>query len=646
MTLTGPNTPIKSSMIDLGVDFETYYDGDYSLKKMENAQYVMDARFEIIGVSVKFETLPTIWVTGELEEIRTELAKIPWDKVRMISHNARFDASILEWRLGLKAAKYLCTMVGSRPHYVGKVGSVGLGNLAEYLKLGKKGDIVTMMQGLHREDLPAQHMADYAEYCKQDTDLSVGIAKNLLTILPEDELELIDLTLKKYLRPQLMLDNQKLVERIDELGRQETALLNDMNKKYGLELADFRSRTRFAGHLGKLIAVPMKPGKSKKHPDKQTYAFAKDDLEFKRLLAHQWEKVRDLVSAKLALSSTMEYSRLVRLLDLSTVMNGMLPVPLVYYGAHPGRLSGDEKINMQNLPRVVRDKATKAIKRGHLRFAVVAQPGYEIVAGDFSNIEARMVATLAEQWDLVEAFRTGRDVYAEFATKIYGYAIDNKTHEKERFVGKTCILGLGYGMGWAKFQLKMAQEGIIIDEREAKRIVYLYRETYGNIPKLWAKLEFMMSKFVTEPTGMFVWGPLTFLHERIILPNGMPIMYPDLKRTPDGLKFKSRKYQAIMDPDETSAYAEGSKIWGGHICENVSQGLARIVATGAELRLAKRNLRAPLQVHDELVYHIPKILVAQVIPVIDYEMTRPVEWLPNLPIAVEIHHGPTYGDAK
>lgn len=631
-------------LIDIGLDFETYYDQDYSLKKIQNAQYVMDGRFESMGFSFKLPGQPAKFYTGSFEEQKKILSTIPWDKVRVVAHNVRFDGSILEWVFGFKPAAYLCTMVGSRPHFVPKTGSAALDAIGQHLKLQAKGTTVLKMMGKHRDDLTDEERREYAAYCSIDTEIACGIADELNRILPDEEQELIDLTLKKYLRPRLLLDGAKLVARIHELDAERHEMLQRIEQTYGVTADQLKSRDKFARLLlDRGVAPPMKT--NAKGTD--TYAFAKDDLGFKDLLIHPDISVRELCHAKMTMSSSLEQARLRRLLNLHNAMDGRLPVPMVYYGAHTGRFSGDEKINLQNLPRVDRDKATKKLKKGHLRFALIAQQGYSIVAADFSNIEARLVATLAGQDDLVEAFRTGADIYSEFASRIYGFKVNKHDHSKERFVGKTCILGLGYGMGWKKFLLKMLQEGIEMDEKEAKRIVYLYRDTYPKIRAVWATLDALAARFLTDPTGMYVWNNLTFMHERIVLPNGMPIQYPDIAKGPQGLFFRSRKWQALNTDDEDSfTWEDGARIWGGGFLENICQALARIIATRAEMRLAVMNVVAALQAHDELVFHVPTNTVDICKRAIEFEMTKGVDWMPNLPIAVEMNHGASYGDAK
>lgn len=653
-------TPFEE-LIDVGLDFETYYDSEYSLKKMENAEYVMDSRFEITGFSLKLPGQPTYWFSGTIDEIHAELSKIDWSKVRVVSHNARFEGSILEWRLGFKPAAYLCTMVGSRPHFVPYAGGQGLDDISRYLGLLPKGNYVHQVSGWHRDGFSQTQLADYGAYCCRDTENAVAIGQELCRVLPIDEQFLLDLTLKKYLRPTLNLNKNALLRRLEDLQIRKARQLADLDSAYGIGLEQIRSRTKFAGllagALGSEQLVPLKVNKQ----GKQTYAFAKDDPGFKQLLAHPNQKVRDLVAAKIAFSSTIDESRTKELIKLCDIMDGTLPVPLVYYGAHTGRLSGDHGINLQNLPRVEFNK-DGSLKKGHLRFAVEALPGYSVVAADLSNIEARIVATLAGQWDLVAAFREGRDIYSEFATKIYGYPVNKKDHPIERFVGKTCILGLGYGMGWRKFHLKMMQEGIAMSEEEAQRIVRLYRETYPKIPQLWRYFEQCAQQHVTVKGAMFPSpiADLIFAHERIILPNGMPIIYPGLSRTADGLKFRSRYATQTLSPQEeipttgsgpmraadAALVAAGQNIWGGAFTENIAQALARIILTRAEIALARAGLQAALQVHDELVYRVPTKIVAQVKKAIAKVMTREVDFMPDLPIAVEIHDGPTYGDAK
>jgi DNA polymerase family A len=568
------------------------------------------------------------------------LSKIPWDRVRFIAHNAIFDGGILEWKFGFKPARYLCTMMGSRPYVAPYTGSMSLDSVGRFLNLPmNKGDEVMNAKGLRRIDFSAEQMIRYGRYGCNDTEMAALIATRLDGWMPEDEQYLLDLTIKKFVRPRLLLDDQVIKHRIVDL-RQKGEMIFGKAKVLGAGITILRSREKFANAL-RLYGVEPEY-KTSKRTGQPTLAFAKDDEQMVDLLIHPDLRVRTLAEAKIFSSSTMETKRLERfqtLHDIDPLILGTrLPVPLLYYGAHTGRFSGYDKINLQNLTRVKRDKATGDVLAGHLRFALKAPPGYSIVAADLSNIEARIVATLAKCLHSVEAFRQNRDQYCEFASRIYGRLI-TKANEVERFVGKTCILGLGYGMGWVKFAMQMKIARVKMGDDMYKRIVYLYRDTYQEIPNLWGDLE-QLAHFMIGSQGFKQFGPLTFTSERIMLPNGMSIIYPGIhiSRTTGRLTFNAMRGK--------SKVAIPTSLWGGAITENVVQALAKIVISTAEVRLARAGLRTVLQVHDELVYCVPTEHVEIIKKAIAAVLCDKVPWLPDLPVACEIKHGPSYGDAK
>lgn len=623
-------------MIDVGIDFETYYDSTYTLKDFMIPQYVLDYRFETIGVSIKIANTPARWYPGDAA--RVALSKLPWNKIRVTAHHAFFDAAVLEWVYGHKPAQYFCSMMASRPYVAPYTGSMSLAAVSKHLGTGEKGHEVLQAKGKQLADFTPDELHRYGVYCCNDNELCCADRDVLLEWLPPDELELIDLTVKKFTRPVLTLDQQAITARYADLRVKREFILTRC-QLLDVSEEDLRSRAKFAKALKRYGVTP--PKKVSARTGKETHAFANNDQEFADMLVHSDERIRTLVEAKLFMSSTMEEGRLQRFSAIHHLDIGgknQLPVPLLYYGAHPGRFSGYDKINLQNLTRVARDKATGAVTAGHLRFALRAPPGHVVVAGDLSNIEARIVATLAKCTRLVQDFRDKVDTYSKFAERIYGRPIDKNRDPIERFVGKTCILGLGYGMGSKKFHLQMGAARVKMDYTIASRIVYLYRDTYQEIPQLWGILEQKLAG-AAQTNCIDTLGPISFVHERILLPNGMPITYPGLSTASGGLSFKSRR-----------GYADGASgdvhLWGGAITENVVQALARIVISTAELRLARAGLKAALQVHDELVYVVPEQFAEKVKRAIEIAMTIPVSWMPDLPLACEVHYGQTYGDAK
>lgn len=620
-----------AALVDLGLDFETYYDSDYTLKKFTTTEYLLDPRFEIIGVGL-VSGKQKVWFSGPLDYIRLMLNPLPWHRIRVVAHNAIFDGGILEWKLGIKPAKYMCTMMGVRPYVTPYTGRSDLGSTLKFLDLGEKGTDVQNHVGRKRADFTVEQLASYGEYCKGDALGSLRIAQWLSSKLPEDEQELIDLTIKKFLHPKLHVNTDIIDHHLNRINLSKAALVGAL-AKCNITAEQIRSRPQFRKLLeSKGVAAPLK---TSIRTGQLTEAFSKQDAPF--LALQNDPKVGWLIEARLALASNMEETRLTRVRAVAKATGGSLPVPLLYYGAHPGRFSGLDKINLQNLPRLKKlPDDTIDPNSGSLRRALVAPPGSTVIAADLAQIEARITAVLAGCVELITAFRENRDVYSAFASEIYGRRI-TKADLIERFVGKTCILGLGFGMGWGKFHKQMALAKVAMSPKKAADVVYLYRRMYAKIPDLWAMMEFYVNQ-MRDPRCLEIRGPLTLMHERIVLPNGMPIIYPELDVTPgQGFTFKDRRAY----DGETRVH-----LWGGAVTENVVQALARIILTRAELRLAKAGLRAALQVHDELVFVVRDKKVGIATQAIRLAMEAPVDFLPELPVKVEISHGKSYGEAK
>jgi DNA polymerase len=327
-----------------------------------------------------------------------------------------------------------------------------------------------------------------------------------------------------------------------------------------------------------------------------------------------------------AVKSSIDSTRAKAFIDIARAMSGWLPVPLLYYGAHTGRAAGMMGINMQNLP-----------KKSGIRKALVAPKGYSFIVADLSQIEARITAVLAGQWDLVEEF--SGDPYSAFATEIYKIPVsrDNPDTVQERFVGKTCILGLGYGMSAAKLHLTLTSAGVDISLEECGVIVRLYRRKYSKIPALWRSFDQLLFSMTNLGAGQQEFGPLKVMPLGFELPNGMRINYPGLHRDAEGFSFTSWD-----NPNSSSR----KRIWGGGATENVVQALARIIISRAELRLARAGLQSVLQVHDELVYVVPDAAVERAKTAVRMALVDPVPWMPRLPIACEVGSGKSYGQAK
>jgi len=624
------------------LDVETYYDREYSLSRMTTEAYIRDKRFELIGISRQVNDDLPEWYSGE--NFAGFLAQHDYSRAGILCHNTPFDSGILAWKFGINPRMWFDTLSMARPFHASTVG-LSLRALAKYYDLGSKGDEIYNVIGMQRADFTPESMKRYGEYGVQDSVLTRKLFKKLLPRVPMSELVLIDQIMRMWTQPQLVLGKQVLIGHYKDVCAKKANLIQtlDLPDKTEEEVKKMlMSNPQLADYLRGAGVVP--PMKTSLATGKQTYAFSKTDLEFLALQDHPNEKVAHAVSARLGVKSTLEETRTKRMLGIS--LRGKLPVMLKFYGAHTGRLAGDDKMNLQNLTR-----------GGNLRKAVEAPPGYMLVSCDSSQIEARILAYIAGQWDLIDAFREGRDVYSEFATKVYGFQI-NKSMKVERFVGKTSILGLGYGMGHPKFQstLAIGNGGLSLDMPlgEALNIVNIYRSSNHRIKALWKTCQGVLASMLQGVSGEI--HPLLPFNpeDGIVLPNGMPLKYTMLTQLDDGsLAYLNQAQQVqkairmkLMDESITTGDKfKWNYIYGGKVVENVVQALARIVVTEQMAAIGKRYLVA-LQVHDEIVVCVREEEAEEAAEFMIDVMSRPPTWAPDLPVACEAGIGPNYGEAK
>jgi len=619
------------------IDFETFYDKDFSLSKMTTEAYIRDPRFEVIGVGIKVNNYQTDWYSGG--NVGKFLNSLDYRDKAILCHNTAFDGAILAWHYGIKPKLWLDTLSMARPLHNMTVGG-SLKALATYYGLGQKGEEVLNAIGKRREDFTPQELARYGEYCINDVELTYNLFKKLSKGFPTSELMVIDQTLRMYTEPVIELDSGVLLAHLNQVKLNKKKLLDDM----GLTgIADetitktLMSNQIFAKYLQNLGVTP--PTKVSLRTGKEAFAFSKTDKEFTDLLEHPDERVQTAVSARLGVKSTIEETRTEALLGVAK--RGRLPIMLNYYGAHTGRFSGGDKLNLQNLPA----RGNNSIRR-----ALKAPPNHKIIACDSSQIEARMVAHVAGQEDLIQAFAEGRDVYSEFATEVYGRKI-TKADKVERFVGKTCILGLGYGMGAEKFRrtLEIGQGGISvkIDLNEADRIVRLYRAKNWKIVQLWQKCGNALNNMVAQVSGEIVdWIP--YDSDGIILPNTLRIRYPALRT--DGNQFyyiaDAREFKKAIEARVMTGEVKEinwTKIYGGKVTENLIQALARIVIAEQMAKIGQRY-HVAFQVHDEVIITAPESEATDAEQLLVEIMSTPPLWCPDLPIACESGVADNYGE--
>jgi len=600
------------------LDFETHYSADYGLRKFTTEEYIRHKSFEVIGVSVKVNSEEAVWFSGTKEQTKRFLDGYNWGCVA-IAHNAVFDMAILNWHFDIRPKRIADTLSMARALHGTEVGG-SLDALVTHYGLGVKGKEVLNALGKHRIDFTAEELESYGEYCKNDSELTHKLFKVLCFNFPVSELRLIDLTVRMFTEPTLSLDAAKLTNHLANVQIKKAKLMERLKETK----ADLLSNLKFA-ELLKLLGVepPMKISPAN---GKDTYAFAKSDEAFKALLEHENTYVQTLVSARLGVKSTIEETRTERLLGISK--RGLLPIPLRYYAAHTGRWGGDDKVNMQNLPR-----------KSPLKHAICAPKGFVLVDSDSSQIEARTLAWLAGQDDLVAAFEKGEDVYSIMAAAIYNKPIA-EINKDDRFVGKTTILGAGYGMGAAKFKAQLKTFGVDITEEQAKSIIHVYRETYPKIPALWRQASRALEAIKGDQSAPIGLDGVLIVRGTvgIQLPNGLYLKYPNLRDWANS----SGKLEQVYDTKKGKALIP-NRIYGGKVIENVCQALARIVI-GEQMLVISKRYKVVMTVHDAIACLVPTEEADEGKAFVEGCMKVRPTWAQGLPLNCEAGVGLTYGD--
>ncbi len=599
------------------IDFETYYSQTYSLSKITTEEYIRGSEFETIGFAIQEEGGETHWYSGTKAQLKTALDKYELDKHLVIAHNAMFDMAILSFIFDIRPKAIVDTLSMARAIHGTEVGG-SLAKLAEHYELGVKGTEVLQAQGKRRIDFNAEDLAKYGEYCKNDVVLTMDLFKHLSAGFPPTELRLIDLTIRMFTEPSLWLDGNILYDHLGDIQAKKLKCLEHYSKE------DLMSNDKFATLLEGLGVEP--PTKISATTGKEAWAFAKTDEGFKELLEHENEEVQILATARLGVKSTIEETRTERFIEIS--QRGLFPIPLRYYAAHTGRWGGDDKVNLQNLPR-----------GSMLKKAIMAPPGSVIVDSDSSQIEARTLAWLAEQNDLVDAFERGEDVYKIMASSIYVKA-QEEISKDERFVGKTTILGCGYGMGSAKFQAQLKTFNVEIEDGEANRIIKVYRETYDWIPQLWRQAGVALDAIINDKTAPLGRKDVLFVDGRkgIRLPNGLYMKYPNLRK----IRNEQGKDEYVYDIKKGKAVIP-NRIYGGKVIENVCQALARIIIGEQMLQVAKKY-KVVMTVHDAIACVIPEQEAQTGQEYVEMCMRMRPKWAQELPLNCESGVGKSYGE--
>ena len=590
-------------MKTLVLDFETFFSDDFTLKKLTTEAYIRDPQFEALCLGVYDPvTKQKSWVPQEA--IPEFINRTDWSQTAVLCHHAHFDGLIFAHHFGMRPAFWFDTLCMARAIHGNHI-SVSLANLLKIYGVPEKTVPYDAFKGRRWINMPDPLRMALGNGAADDCEKTYQIFEKLIVGFPKEELRVIDLTIRMFTEPKLVGD----VAELQRIQAEEWSRKDELIQQLGISKADLNSADKFAAILESMgVEVDYKETlKGNMVP-----AIAKTDRFMKELENDQDPTISALATARMEVRSTIDQTRAGRLAGMAE--RGRLPVYLQYYGAHTGRWSGGDKVNLQNLPR-----------EGAIREAIHAPEGYLIFEPDFSQIECRVEMWLAGQEDQLEAFRQGRDTYCEQAEAIYLRPITKKDNPNERHLGKVLKLGAGYGMGFVRLQQTCAQGAlggppIHLTTAEAEQAIAAYRRKHYRVVAMWKEADWFLGQIVANKE--LSWGPMTLRNKRIYLPNGLLINY-------ETLEWHQGEFRMLKRNGWT-------KMYGAKLVENVVQGLARVVASQAMLRLAALGYPAINTTHDSLMVLLPDDEAAQdTADMLLYEMARPPVWMPDIPLAAE-----------
>jgi DNA polymerase len=641
------------------IDFEMYFctaEG-YGLKTLSTVEYLTDPRSEVLGLASLIHDergSDLAWHSGE-EAVATFLKWLQstygddLERATVINHNSQFDCSVLAFKFGIHP-KYIVDTLGlsrawdsRRRHgleFLAKEYDLGVkGNTADFDGWSNRVRFTRSKPGAkrrkppeRREPMTAEQQKLLGQYATNDACLEFKLLQLMLPCLsrPEVELPLCQHCIEMTTLPTLVVDYDKaasIVTRMQEKVTEAVSATGESAMDLTSDIAFDRLLTTALEQVGDV------PQKYMKVMSKGwTYALAKTDEARELLVKHPSERVRQLMAGRIAADSwPVHMKKALAIVDMAKAGSGKLPACLNYHAAHTGRYSGGGGINLQSIG--ARGEALVS----EVREIITAPPGHKLVVVDLAGIEARVLAYLAGQDDLVQAFRDGADIYSQFASVFFNCpvrkpraggipAIEKRMKDRRQF-GKITILGAGYQMGSIRFA-----EYAGCDEITAASAIKTYRQTYAMIPALWEayRKAFIFTAKYRQPQELRCGVRFDSRPECdivVTLPSGRELHYIEVRLVAD-------RYG-----DKAEIWNDLNKSWdglfGGLLVENVDQAVSRDILTDAVLRVEARGVRVALLVHDEIVAVVPEDEAEQALKIVIEEMCREPVWAKMLPLSAE-----------
>lgn len=676
------------------LDIESAWDSkDYTLSKMGAIEYSRDPRFycQMVGLALN-GAAPVVHADAGNGEVKAALASLDAQHDMFCAHNgAGFDFVALHENFGFAPRWMIDTIYMMRWCGLSRISAESHAALTELLGNGHKEAGTVVSDGrTWPKDFSPQEQVFFKQYCADDV---AQCQRNMMAMMPymtNDALRFMALTARMATEPVFVLDEAMLDEYIRQLDAEAEdarrrimevfhfATLDEffkairsadkfaeMLKSLGVEPPTKASEKKTATAIAKLEAQLALPGSDQatlqqqlaevREQGIQTYAFSKSDLDFLELREHDDPRVRMLVETRLEFNSSILRSRAETLLKFAR-HHKPLPIMLSAFKAHTGRYSAgtsegkSDGTQVQNLSK--RNPAHLVLRK-----AIQAPRGYKIVACDSSQIEARCLAWEAQQIDLLEHFRHGRDPYAELAEnftsdytaeEIHQQKDTNKECKRLRNLGKLFVLSAGYGVGAAKVSRKLWGDGVRLHTERSQHneiatsYLQIYRTANQSIVYFWKRCQQVIEalaagysgKFggpddTTFEYGMMPLAPLQKEAPSIRLPSGYTLRYPNLRA-----QAGEQKVEYVYD-SKLGKNTVAKRIYGGLLAENITQAFAFQILMWQACRMDENGVALKCNIHDSWAAVVPDADVPHTVQVMEQWMRTVPSWAHGCPITTD-----------
>ena len=630
----------------LHLDLETYSSVD--IAKSGLYKYVDSPDFEILLLAYAWDDDPVqvLDLTGEHPaELDAVIAAIENPDITKVAHNCAFERMCLRKYLGcsLFANEWQDTMIlaamNGLPQSLDAAGAAlrlqdqkikeGTSLISYFCKPCKP----TFSNGGRTRNLPC-HAPDkwerFKTYCARDVEVEREIFRRLSIVaayVPDWERRVFELDSRINDRGVLI-----------DLDFVESAMAVDraFNDKHFAEMQRLTGLDN-PGSVAQLKQWLESVGVSCDSLNKQTVADLIEqttDPTIRRVLE---------LRQQLGKTSIKKYETM----QTAACHDGRVRGIMQYYGAgRTGRWAG-RIVQPQNLPQnhleqidivrgIVRDRDLDTLETLYdnvpdtlsqlIRTALIAKPGHTFLVADYSAIEARVIAYLAgEQW-MMDAFSAGKDLYCETASQMFGVpVVKHGVNGDLRAKGKIATLACGYGGGINALKAFGADKMGLSDD-EMQSIVAQWRAASPSIPRFWKETEKAVKHALRTPGRAFTVQPcgVKYIRDRMalrcVLPSGRQLSYWAAHLDADGsIRF--------MGQNQTTRKWEQMETWGGKLVENIVQAFARDCLAVAMLRLDAAGFNIVFHVHDEVIVEAPEGSHWEDVADI---MGQPIDWAPGL----------------